>query len=1226
MSTNIVYNGITYTIPATNDVAWGDEVTRFLTAIPTGILTKVGGSWALTGSDLDLGATYGIASKYFKSRTAAISSTGILRLARLDEITWRNNADGGDLTLGVNASDFLTWNSIALVDLSSVQILTNKVIDATQNTVMAIKDVNIAPDAAIAYSKLAVNPQEIPWDRINSVLQIKDSDIAPDAAIAGSKIDGNFGSTAIITAGGLSLGTTFHVTLKGDPSEDYDFEFPETDGTTGQALVKSLTGQLEWASVPGLALNHNNIMVGDPTNLPQSVDTASTGDVLADDVAGLTIKALAITDAMISASAGIAFSKLEALPLPSAGGTLTGLLTLDNLGLVIDVAGTTPAAPVTGQIYWDKVNQTASLKLANTDVTLQIGQEMNIYCVNNTAAIIANGAIVYVSGTVGDLPSISLAKADLVATSDGVIGISTEAIGIGANGYVTTIGKINDVKTDVDCDGTALNVGDVLYLSPLIAGGLTKTISTSPDHQVKIGSVLKVGALDGIILCRVEIGQHLAELHDVLIANLANRDVFEYDATAGAWKNYINPNTITKEPTGFADPTNVGISYDVANRQVVITHTSGTIVYYIAGIRYTRTSPYTPLAHDVANGTYFFTFMTGDVPTWTTSFPGFDDGAYVAYINYGVTTKFGMRECHGLMPWQAWEEFHRVVGTYRISGGDVLSASWTANTDTVAAVTPVADVMVLRDEDLPTTIPAGVNGSTYTRVHFDTGLAVFTTSSTFPYPVTGAVGTGDPQYNLNPITGTALTSITQNNRWFNVYCLFIPVTSDATSQAYRHVWMTGQVLYTSLVLAQAEDFRSLFLGDLTTIFPEILPYVRVSYRRDEGYNNTYSTRMETGCITYLAGSRAGLINVSGYVPTDHSTLTGRSSADQHPASAITNTPSPNLIATTVQDALDELQIDVDTRLTPAGAEVLTNKDIDGGTAANTRRITVPKNTTANLAGLTRKEATIVYDTTTKKLNLDDGSALKVVGGGLIPTPIDKTYAVTLESGKNYVYNGATMSADVTLNMPAIAAESNIKVTVYNIPTGYKLILAANGTDKFVKDDTEYATVEFRAVEVEQSAEFVSNNTQWITDDGSNALGTVWSGALTVTGLLTASSGINLGNETLSVYDEGTWVPTVLAETGSITTYTSSGKYTKIGNTVHFWVTITISNKGTGSNSIRFNIPFTPSVESPIMGWSGATGYSYIGSVKTDASAAFRKYDWTNPLENYPYFVSGTFTV
>jgi hypothetical protein len=67
--------------------------------------------------------------------------------------------------------------------------------------------------------------------------------------------------------------------------------------------------------------------------------------------------------------------------------------------------------------------------------------------------------------------------------------------------------------------------------------------------------------------------------------------------------------------------------------------------------------------------------------------------------------------------------------------------------------------------------------------------------------------------------------------------------------------------------------------------------------------------------------------------------------------------------------------------TIAGTQVLTNKDIDGGTAANTSRITIPKDTLANITALTRKEGTVWYATDTDKLYKDDGTSLTEIGSG-----------------------------------------------------------------------------------------------------------------------------------------------------------------------------------------------------------------------------------------------------
>lgn len=68
-----------------------------------------------------------------------------------------------------------------------------------------------------------------------------------------------------------------------------------------------------------------------------------------------------------------------------------------------------------------------------------------------------------------------------------------------------------------------------------------------------------------------------------------------------------------------------------------------------------------------------------------------------------------------------------------------------------------------------------------------------------------------------------------------------------------------------------------------------------------------------------------------------------------------------------------------TLATLAGTEQLTNKDIDGATASDTSRITLPKASTSTLDALTRKEGTIVYDTTLDEPLFDDGNDLKPFG-------------------------------------------------------------------------------------------------------------------------------------------------------------------------------------------------------------------------------------------------------
>ena len=72
----------------------------------------------------------------------------------------------------------------------------------------------------------------------------------------------------------------------------------------------------------------------------------------------------------------------------------------------------------------------------------------------------------------------------------------------------------------------------------------------------------------------------------------------------------------------------------------------------------------------------------------------------------------------------------------------------------------------------------------------------------------------------------------------------------------------------------------------------------------------------------------------------------------------------------------------------------------------------------------------------------------------------------------------------------------------------------------------------------------------------------------------ASSNAN----TLDDYEEGTWSPTVTSSSGSITTYTASGTYTKIGRVVYQTATIDITTVGTASGTMTITTnPFTPAV-------------------------------------------------
>jgi hypothetical protein len=78
------------------------------------MLQKAGGTFTLT-AEVDFGATYGLKTAYYKSRATNPSGAGIIRLGNTELVAWRNAANSGNLSLGVNASDQFLFTGGPLV-------------------------------------------------------------------------------------------------------------------------------------------------------------------------------------------------------------------------------------------------------------------------------------------------------------------------------------------------------------------------------------------------------------------------------------------------------------------------------------------------------------------------------------------------------------------------------------------------------------------------------------------------------------------------------------------------------------------------------------------------------------------------------------------------------------------------------------------------------------------------------------------------------------------------------------------------------------------------------------------------------------------------------------------------------------------------------------------------------------------------------------------------------
>ena len=190
-----------------------------------------------------------------------------------------------------------------------------------------------------------------------------------------------------------------------------------------------------------------------------------------------------------------------------------------------------------GQVAWNADERTLDLGKGG-GVTLQVGSEQLMLARNSTGTTIPNGTAVRFTGTLGNSGRILVAPMIADGTLPGYVffGVTTEAIAAGADGFVTTFGKVRQVDTRV------FEEGDVLWCDPAVPGGFTRVEPQAPNLKLPVAAVISK-ATNGIIIVRVDTGRRLMDLHDVEAnGGKSDGDVLTYVAANNRWE--------AKAPTG----------------------------------------------------------------------------------------------------------------------------------------------------------------------------------------------------------------------------------------------------------------------------------------------------------------------------------------------------------------------------------------------------------------------------------------------------------------------------------------------------------------------------------------------------------------------------------------------------------------------------------------------------------------------------------------------------
>ena len=243
---------------------------------------------------------------------------------------------------------------------------------------------------------------------------------------------------------------------------------------------------------------------------------------------------------------------------------------------------TGPTLPA-GRLQWDDGNGTLILGLKGGISNMEIGLENMALCYNAEATTLTAGTIVYVSGSQGNRPSVKRA----IATSDGysvtTLGIVSESITSGAEGFVTTFGMVNNLNTIGYTGGTPI------WLSPTNAGSFTDVKPKAPYHTVLLGYVVRVNATVGSVFVHVSNGWEIDELHDVRLNGRTQGDLLTLSGYNGSnvWVNSKTLNgsyTITGNTTigGNLSATTISAT-TYLNLPPDLWTQSGTSIYYNTG-------------------------------------------------------------------------------------------------------------------------------------------------------------------------------------------------------------------------------------------------------------------------------------------------------------------------------------------------------------------------------------------------------------------------------------------------------------------------------------------------------------------------------------------------------------------------------------------------------------------------------------------------------------------
>jgi hypothetical protein len=188
-----------------------------------------------------------------------------------------------------------------------------------------------------------------------------------------------------------------------------------------------------------------------------------------------------------------------------------------------------------------KGNATTNITLTTSSiVTAATRLVTTVY--NSTGSTIPKGSVVYISGRHNsNLATVAPAQANNEENSYKTFALVENDITNNNSGTVIQAGSI----TGLNLPTSSYTDGDIVYLSPTVAGGITTTKPLAPFHICKIGSITRAHPNAGSIEIKIENGWQLDELSDVSIPLVpADSVLLQFSRVDSLWHDVTITNAI----------------------------------------------------------------------------------------------------------------------------------------------------------------------------------------------------------------------------------------------------------------------------------------------------------------------------------------------------------------------------------------------------------------------------------------------------------------------------------------------------------------------------------------------------------------------------------------------------------------------------------------------------------------------------------------------------------